>query len=74
MPLQTYIGTFTFKNSGSDGLKRTYIAMVEPAYAGLISDHDRIKVDKTWSFMTLEAGHDAMVIAPQELAALLTSL
>ncbi len=71
MPVQTYIGTFTFKNSGSNGLKRTYIASTKPPYALLISTHERIRGDNTWSFTTIEAGHDSMVTAPDKLASLL---
>ena len=71
MPVQTYIGTFTFKSSGSNGLKRTYIAAIKPPYATLVSTHNRIRGDHTWSFTTIEAGHDSMVTAPDELASLL---
>jgi len=71
MPLQTYVGTFTFKNSGSNGLKRTYIASTKPPYALLAATRDRIRGDNTWSFTTIETGHDSMVTAPDELASLL---
>ena len=71
MPVGTYIGTFTFKSSGSNGLKRTYIASSKPPYALLVSTRNRIRGDNTWSFMTIEAGHDSMVTAPDELASLL---
>lgn len=71
MPVGTYTGTFTFKNSGSNGLKRTYIASVQPLYALLVPTHNRIRGDKTWSFKTIEAGHNSMVTAPDELASLL---
>jgi pimeloyl-ACP methyl ester carboxylesterase len=71
MPLQTYIGTFTFKSSGSNGLKRTYIASIKPPYALLVATQNRIRSDNTWSFTTLEAGHNSMVTAPDELAYLL---
>ena len=71
MPVRTYIGTFTFKNSGSKGLKRTYIAGNKPPYASLVPTYNRIKGDSTWSFTTIEAGHDSMVTAPDELASLL---
>ena len=71
MPVGTYIKTFTFKNSGSNGLKRTYVASTKPPYALLDSTRNRIKADNTWSFTTLEAGHDSMVTAPNELASLL---
>ena len=68
MPVGTYIGTFTFKNSGSNGLKRTYIASTKPPYALLASTRNSIRGDPTWSFTTIEAGHDSMVTAPDELA------
>jgi pimeloyl-ACP methyl ester carboxylesterase len=68
MPVQTYIGTFTFKNSGSKGLKRTYIACTNPAHALLSSTHNLIRGDKTWAFRALEAGHDSMVTAPDDSA------
>jgi pimeloyl-ACP methyl ester carboxylesterase len=71
MPLQTYVGRVTCKNSGSTGLKRTYIASTKPQYALLAPTHERIKVDKSWSFTTMEAGHNSMVTAPGELASLL---
>ncbi|HWI56379.1 MAG TPA: alpha/beta hydrolase, partial [Bacillota bacterium] len=57
--------------SGSNGLKRTYIAASKPPYALLVSTRDLIRGDPTWSFTTIEAGHDSMVTAPEELAALL---
>ena len=71
MPVRTYIGPFTFKRSGSNGLKRTYIAAIKPSYALLVPTHNRIKSDNTWSFTTMETGHDSMVTAPDELASLL---
>ena len=71
MPVGTYTGAFSFRNAGSNGLKRTYIASSKPPYALLASTRDRIRGDRTWSFTTLEAGHDSMVTAPEELASLL---
>jgi pimeloyl-ACP methyl ester carboxylesterase len=71
MPVQTYTGNFTFKSSGSNGLKRTYIASIKPLHNTLISTHNRIMGDHTWSFLTIKAGHDSMVTAPEELVSLL---
>lgn len=71
MPVGTYLGPFTFKRAGSNGLKRTYIASTKPPYVLLDSTRNRIKGDPTWTFRTLEAGHDSMVTAPDELASLL---
>jgi hypothetical protein len=74
MPLQTYLGAFTFERSGSNGLKRTYIASVKPLYDLLVPTHQWIRGDKTWSFTTLEEGHDSMVTAPKALASLLMAV
>jgi pimeloyl-ACP methyl ester carboxylesterase len=71
MPLQTYLGKISFKNHGSAGLRRTYIAAIKPLYLPLVATHERIKADKSWSYITIETGHDMMVMAPSELAALL---
>jgi pimeloyl-ACP methyl ester carboxylesterase len=71
MPLHTYTGTFTFKNFGTNGLTRTYIAAIKPQYAAVAPTHDRVKADNSWSFTTIEAGHNSMVTAPAELASLL---
>lgn len=74
MPVGTYNRTFTFNRSGSNGLKRTYIASTKPPYGLLASTRDRIKGDSTWAFRTIEAGHDSMVTAPDELASLLVAV
>lgn len=71
MPVGTYIGTFTFNGSGSNGLKRTYIASSKPRYDLLAPTHNRIRDDNTWSFTTIDTGHDSMVTAPYELASVL---
>ena len=71
MPVGTYTGAFSFKNSGSNGLKRTYIASNKPPYALLAATRDQIRSDNTWSFATIEAGHDSMVTASDEVASLL---
>jgi pimeloyl-ACP methyl ester carboxylesterase len=74
MPVGTYTGLFTFQHSGSNGLKRTYIASTNPLYALMMPTHERIKGDKTWSFMPLETAHDSMVTAPEKLAAVLMEI
>ena len=71
MPLQTYLGKITLKNNGSAGLRRIYIAAVRPPYLPLVATHDRVKADPSWSFIPIEAGHDAMITAPAELSSLL---
>ncbi len=74
MPVGTYTETFALKNSGSNGLRRTYIASTKPVYSLLVPTHNRIKGDATWSFTTIEAGHNSMVTAPAELASMFIRL
>ncbi len=74
MPIRTFLGNFTFRKSGSDGLKRAYIASTEPPYALFAPVRDQIRNDRSWSFMELKAGHDCMVTAPQQLAARLMAV
>jgi hypothetical protein len=47
------------------------IASTKPPYALLAATRNSIRGDHTWSFTTIEAGHDSMVTAPDELASLL---
>ncbi len=74
MPARTYTEPCTFRNSGSNGCKRTYIASIKPSYSLLVPTHDRVRNDSTWSFVTIHAGHDSMITAPHELASLLLSI
>jgi pimeloyl-ACP methyl ester carboxylesterase len=74
MPIGTYLGTFTFKRGGTDGLRRTYIASTNPPYSLLASARDQVTADKSWEFKTMDAGHDSMVTAPESLASTLTLL
>lgn len=74
MPVRTYTGTFTFNSFGSNGLKRTYIASIKPAYTLLVPTHNRIQGDASWTFAAIQAGHDSMVTAPDELASLLLTV
>jgi pimeloyl-ACP methyl ester carboxylesterase len=74
MPLGTYTSTFTFRNGGSNGLRRTYIALTNPPYALLVATHNRVRADNTWSFTSLAVGHDAIVTAPDVLTSLLMAM
>jgi pimeloyl-ACP methyl ester carboxylesterase len=74
MPAGTYLEPIPLQNGGSKGLKRTYIACVNPPYTPLVATAQRIKKDPSWEFRTIDCGHDAMVIAPQTLTALLIAL
>ena len=55
-------------------LRRTYVASTKPQYELLVPTHHRIRGDRTWSYTTLEEGHDSTVTAPAALGSLLTGL
>jgi len=71
MPLPAYTDAFVFANSGSAGMRRTYIAASRPPYASLAPIRERLRGDPTWSFTTIDSGHDAMLTAPAALGSLL---
>jgi pimeloyl-ACP methyl ester carboxylesterase len=74
MPLGTYLGEIDLAHGGTDGLPRTYVAAAAPAYAPMAGVVERVRVDPTWRFETIEAGHDMMVTAPQAVAGRLLSV
>ena len=74
MPAGTYLEPIALKNGGAKGLKRTYIACTNPVYASLAPTAERAKEDASWRFGTIDCGHDAMVIAPQQLADMLMAM
>jgi pimeloyl-ACP methyl ester carboxylesterase len=73
MPIGAFTGRFTFRNGGSNGLKRRYVAFTSPSYAPLAATQERIRRDPSWAFGTLAVGHDAMITAPLQVAHLLDS-
>jgi len=68
MPVKTYTGTLTFKNRGTDGMPRTYVANTSPEFPDLEATHRRVKEDGTWKYATVDAGHDSLITAPGAVA------
>jgi len=52
---------------------RTYIECVDPINEGMRPSHERVRAE-CWRLRTLASGHDAMIIAPAELARLLLEI
>ena len=71
MPAGTYTTAIELTQGGSSGLPRTYIGVTNPPFASMAPMYARLPADPTWRYRTIAAGHDAMVSAPQALAALL---
>ncbi|RPH40404.1 MAG: alpha/beta hydrolase, partial [Burkholderiales bacterium] len=74
MPLGTYLGEIALARGGSDGLPRTYVAAANPPYRPMQPVYDRVRVDPSWRYLTIDTGHDMMVTEPASLANLLLDL
>ncbi|MEP2734840.1 MAG: alpha/beta fold hydrolase [Erythrobacter sp.] len=71
-PLKTWLDPIVLTNGGSDGLPRTYVHCTSPAlpqtqfpYIAALAAND-----PSWQSIELATGHDAMITAPQDCAAL----
>ena len=73
-PLGTYASPLSIKGPVGNNLPRTYIACTSPAYAPLEASRRWIKSQPNWHWMEIASGHDAMVIAPDELTRMLLGL
>ena len=72
-PMATYEDALTFKNPPGNGLPTTYIA-VTPHYAPTTSSRDYAKTRTDWTYLEIEAGHDAMVTSPESLNRVLLNI
>ena len=70
-PLGTLTSSLNIKGSVGNNLARTYIACTNPSYAALESSRKWIKAQQGWSWAEIATGHDAMVMAPDELSKIL---
>ena len=50
---------------------RTYIHCTNPSYAALQASRDWVKAQPGWRWADIATGHDAMVMAPDELTRML---
>lgn len=73
-PLGTYETPLRLANPVGNGLPRTYIAAVDPAYPALGAIQTRLRGEPGWAWREIRTGHDAMVTAPAVLAAMLAEI
>ena len=57
----------------ANGRPRTYIVCTNPAYGPLESTRQWVK-KQNWQWQEIATGHDAMVVAPAELASMLAAI
>ncbi len=70
-PLGTYTSKLNIKGPVGNNLPRTYIACTNPSYAALQASRDWVKAQQGWRWAEIATGHDAMVMAPDELTRML---
>ena len=72
-PLSTYESKMTLTHALGHGLPATYIA-VTPHYLATTSSRDYAKTRSDWQYLEMDAGHDAMVTSPEQLALVLAQV
>jgi pimeloyl-ACP methyl ester carboxylesterase len=72
-PLAVYLNKLELDNPLGNGLPATYIACTNPPLAGVARSHDVARA-LGWPFKTISTGHDAMITAPDDLAAMLAEI
>jgi hypothetical protein len=72
-PLAVYLGKLQLDNPVGNGVPATYMACTDPPLAALAASHVAAQ-SLGWTYRTIKSGHDAMVIAPNELAGMLAQI
>jgi pimeloyl-ACP methyl ester carboxylesterase len=72
-PIATYEEPLKLRHEPGNGLPTTYIA-VTPYYMPTTASREYARARSDWSYVEIEAGHDAMVTSPKALAKILLNL
>jgi pimeloyl-ACP methyl ester carboxylesterase len=70
-PLGAYTSPLNIKGPVGNNLPRTYIACTNPSYAALEGSRKWVKAQPGWRWAEIATGHNAMVMAPDELTRML---
>ncbi len=73
-PAGTYESALRLAHPVGNGLPCTYIACTDPLYAPLEGARRWVRGRPGWTWREIATGHDAMVTAPEALAALLAEI
>jgi pimeloyl-ACP methyl ester carboxylesterase len=73
-PYKTFAGPLVLKHPYGNGLPLIYIACLTPQLPVLKQFADKAKNSKDWQYFEMHTGHDAMITAPDDLAALLINI
>ena len=70
-PLNSYQEPIRLNHPLGNGVNKTYIACIDPAYEALVPTHEWVRRQNGWQYLEFASGHDAMVIRPEALAEVL---
>ena len=73
-PVGSYESALRLAYPVGNGRPRTYIACTSPPYTPMESSREWVKRQADWNWRELTTGHDAMILAPTELSALLAEI
>ena len=73
-PGGVYDDTLTFDTRRVSRLPRTFVDCNQPAVPGVAKSRIRVRAEPGWQVLEMATGHDAMISAPEALAAILCAL
>ncbi|MBL3659056.1 alpha/beta fold hydrolase [Fulvivirga sediminis] len=73
-PYMTFGQILELDHEFGNGIPLVYIACINPQLSVLKNRSDKLKNEKSWTYLTLNTGHDAMITQPNELSAMLIEL
>jgi len=73
-PLQSYYDPLHLQHPLGNGLPATYIACTEPYFASTALSREIAKATPGWTCLEIPTAHDAMVLMPRELTAMLAAI
>ena len=73
-PAGTYESALTLAHPVGNGRPATYIACSDPFYANTEASRQWVKGRDGWTWIELASAHDAMILAPDEVARLLATI
>jgi pimeloyl-ACP methyl ester carboxylesterase len=72
-PLYSYQEPIRLDHPLGNGVRKTYIACISPAYKPMVPIHEWVRRQHGWAYLEFASGHDAMVLRPEALAEVLVS-
>lgn len=73
-PLKTKLDTVRLTNQEAAKLPRAFIYCNNPAVGPFGQFAERIRDDKSWQYLEMATGHDAMITEPEQLAEMLIEI